>query len=92
MAAKVVLDANVTFDIADFPASALAPIGIVAVTPDDQLLELAAADEEGFLAAVTNIRARLRAPPIEAADYAAGLARIGCPKIARWLADRSDQL
>jgi predicted nucleic acid-binding protein len=84
-------EAIVTFNVADFPPDALASLGITIVTPDAQLLQLAAADEEGFLAAVAAVRARLRAPPISAAEFAAGMARAGCPSVAEWLSERTDE-
>jgi len=81
-----------TFNLKDFPADAVMGHGIAARTPDEILLEIAAGDPEGFLSAIAAVRARLRAPPVSAGDYAAGLARAGCPKIAAVLALSLDQI
>lgn len=78
-------DAIVTFNVDDFPAQALKPLNIEAMTPDAYLLRLAREDTEGFLAAVATVRARLRTPAVEASDYAAGIAQAGCTKLSEWL-------
>lgn len=80
--------AIVTFNIDDFPAPALKPLDIEAVTPDAYLLRIAREDAEGLLTAVAIVRARLCAPAIDASTYTAGLARAGCPKLAAWLGVR----
>jgi predicted nucleic acid-binding protein len=84
--------AIVTFNVDDFPASALDRLEIEALTPDQQLLRLATADPEGVVAAAATMRARLRTPPVAASAYAAGFARTGCPRFAAWLAARLDHL
>jgi hypothetical protein len=81
----------VTANVADFSADVLGPLSIEIMTPDAYLLRLATDDHEGFLAATAAVRARLRSPAINAATYAAGFARAGCPGIAAWLSARSDQ-
>lgn len=81
-------EAIVTFNVADFPAQVLQPLGIEAITPDVLFVRMASEDEEGFLAAAAGVRARLRAPPVDATGYSTGLARAGCPAIAAWLGER----
>lgn len=81
-----------TFNLKDFPADIVMGHGVAARTPDDIFLEIAAADPEGFLSAVAAVRSRLKAPPVPADNYVAGLARAGCPKIAAMLALSLEQI
>jgi hypothetical protein len=81
----------VTSNVADFSAEVLGLLKIEIITPDACLLRVATDDNEGFLAGAAAVRARLRSPAIDAANYAAGFARAGCPGIAAWLSARSDQ-
>jgi len=53
----------VTANLTDFPASALEPHGIKAISPDDFLLRLLNADAEAVWTAVDNKRAAYRQPP-----------------------------
>lgn len=85
-------DAIVTFNVNDFPTSVLGPLEIEVLTPDQQLLRLAATDPEGVVGAAATVRARLRAPPVAASAYAASFARTGCPRFAAWLGRRLDDL
>jgi predicted nucleic acid-binding protein len=78
-----------TFNVSDFPNGVLEPLGIDATSPDELLLSLAERDPEGVLAAVATVRARLRAPPVRALEYASGLKRAGCPRFAAWVASRA---
>jgi predicted nucleic acid-binding protein len=90
VAAAVVSSAKaiVTFNVDDFPAPVLKALDIEVMTPDAYLLRIAREDAEGLLTAVATVRARLRAPVVDASTYAAGLARAGCPKLAAWLGAR----
>jgi hypothetical protein len=81
-----------TFNLKDFPEDAVRGYGISVCAPDDIFLDIAAADPEGFLSAVATVRARLKAPPVSADDYVAGLARAGCPRTAAMLAQRLEEL
>ena len=40
-------DVIVTYNVRDFPAEALSPLGLRALQPDDFLMEVAAADSDG---------------------------------------------
>lgn len=53
----------VTFNLSDFPASALAPHGVVAMHPDRFLTELLMQKPESFLDAMRALLASLRNPP-----------------------------
>lgn len=81
-----------TFNLKDFPEDAVRGYGISVCTPDHIFLEIANADPEGFLSAVATVRARLKAPPVSAHDYVAGLARSGCPRIAAMLTQRLKEI
>ncbi|MPZ29676.1 MAG: PIN domain-containing protein [Rhodospirillales bacterium] len=81
-AAAAVSGVIVTFNVSDFPESALEPHGLVAMSPDEALLDLARNDEIGVLESVRAIRLRLKNPPIAADAYAAGLAAISCRQFA----------
>ena len=63
----------VTFNLRDFPASALAPFGIQALHPDVFLCSLFDAAPEKFLAAVAKHRASLTRPPETADEYLTAL-------------------
>ena len=93
VAAAVTIRAEsiVTFNVKNFPPDLVTSLQIEIVTADTQLLRVAMDDEEGFLAAVASVRRRLRAPPLDAFEYAAGLPRSGCPLTATWLSKRADQ-
>lgn len=84
-------EAIVTANVADFSTDPPGLRNIEIITTDAYLLRLATDDEEGFLAAVAAVRARLRSPAIDAAEYAAGFARAGCLGIAAWLSTRHGQ-
>jgi predicted nucleic acid-binding protein len=53
----------ITFNLSDFPASMLAPHGIIAVHPDPFLVDLLAQKPEPFLEAMRQLLASLRNPP-----------------------------
>jgi hypothetical protein len=81
-AALAVEGAVVTFNLGDFPGDLMGALAIAVLTPDDAILDLAAADEEGVLTAAHAIRGRLKAPSVSAEAFAAGFAKAGCPKIS----------
>ena len=70
VAAAVGIGANVivTWNLKDFPASALESYAVVARTPDDVLCDIFDDDPEGFIAAATAMRARLKNPPMTPKD------------------------
>jgi hypothetical protein len=67
----------VTFNLADFPARALAPFGIKAQHPDNFLLDQLNRSPDAFCAAVHKVRGRLRTPPYTVVQYLAILTRQG---------------
>lgn len=85
-------DGIATFNLKDFPRNVVESHGIAVGTPDEIFMEMAAADMEGFVSAIATVRARLKAPPVPADAYVAGLARSGCPKTAAMLLKRLEQL
>lgn len=56
-------DVIVTYNVRDFPADALAPLGLRALHPDDFLMEIAAADPDEAVAAVRSLVAVKKRPP-----------------------------
>src|SRR5262249_18744896 len=90
-AAKAVEGAIVTFNGSDFPAVLLQPLGVAALTPDAALAEIARDDERGLSDAVDRIVSRLRSPPVGLPEYAAGFAKAGCPRFARWIVEKRIQ-
>jgi predicted nucleic acid-binding protein len=78
-------DAIVTFNLKDFPASALDRLGIEAVHPDDFVLNQLELRPFEALAAVKAMRARLVRPPQSAAELIATLERSGLPASAAYL-------
>ncbi len=67
----------VTFNLRDFPASALAPYGIEAVHPDTFVADQVDLDEAAVCGAVKIVRARLKRPPMGVEEYLASLERQG---------------
>lgn len=59
----------VTTNLRDFPANALSPWGIEAQHPDEFLAHQFHRSHAVFLGAVRTVRARLKNPPVPAADY-----------------------
>jgi hypothetical protein len=72
----------VTFDLKDFPPSALARHGIVAVHPDAFLLDIATDHEAPFLACVKACRSRLLNPPQTPDQHLAQMVKVGLPLLA----------
>lgn len=67
----------VTANIKDFPASALIPHNLTAITPDTFVVRLISEDPGGVIAAFKTQRASLKHPPINIADYLTTLERAG---------------
>jgi hypothetical protein len=78
-------DAIVTFNLKDFPASALARYQIEAIHPDDFVLNQLELRPFEALAAVKAMRARLTRPPQTAAELIVTLERNGLPATATYL-------
>ena len=57
-------DTIVTFNVRDFPKSALAHHGVEAIKPDDFLCELYDGEPALFWGAVERLRASLKKPPM----------------------------
>jgi hypothetical protein len=82
----------VTFNLADFPAAALAPLGVQALHPDVFLCALFDAAPSPFLAAVALHRASLRRPPKTGEEYVATLRQDGLRQLATRLEGHRDAL
>ncbi|SRR6266545_5456571 len=81
-----VADVIVTFNVADFPAEALSPFGIAAVTPDTFLFQLLGLGPVVVVSAVAEHRASLQRPPMSAEEYLEALRRNSVPGLAAALA------
>jgi PIN domain len=68
-----VADAIVTFNVTDFPAATLSPLGMAAVTPDTFLVQLL--DPSFVVAAAAEHRASLRRPSLSVSEYLDALRR-----------------
>ena len=75
-------DVIVTFNLADFPAAALAPYGIQAQHPDRFLTRMLDLSPDVVLAVLRNLRRGLRNPPLSASDHLALLHRHGLVSFA----------
>ena len=84
-------DVIVTWNLRDFPESALAPHNLRAETPDDLLARLFDERWDQMIAVLREARLSLKQPPLTAADYLAtlhtqGLSRT-CELLEPFLAD-----
>jgi predicted nucleic acid-binding protein len=77
----------ITFNLRDFPDSALHPYGIVAQHPDTFVSQLLATNSQAVCAAAQQHRANLRNPSKTVAEYLATLERNGLPMTAARLRD-----
>ena len=77
----------VTYNLADFPAPALAAFGVRAVHPDIFLSSLFGEQKEQFSEGVRNHRASLHNPPKDTAGYLQTLKANHLPELARRLAE-----
>jgi predicted nucleic acid-binding protein len=75
----------VTANIRDFPPTALVPHGIMAITPDDFLVQLIADDPQTVIAAIAADRASLKNPPLSSEAYLTALERAGLTETVRIL-------
>jgi hypothetical protein len=77
--------AIITANAKDFPAAALAPLGLEAVHPDDFLLDQLDLSPTTILQVIREQAARTRRPPLTPRDLATLLGRAGVPCAARIL-------
>src|SRR5262249_50656252 len=82
----------VTFNLSDFPASALKAHPVRAIHPDKYLVALLDDAQELFLMGVRDHRASLKRPPKTVDEYLETLKVNGLPKIAARLADHRDEI
>lgn len=67
----------VTANLKDFPAAALAPLGIRAISPDEALLELFDEDPARGLESVREMRGRMKNPPLSSVEWLERLEKAG---------------
>lgn len=72
----------VTHNVKDFPAAALAPHGLQALTPDELLLDLLDQDEALLVAAIKEAAAATRNPHLTTTDIIASLSKVYLPRFA----------
>lgn len=80
-------DAIVTFNLADFPAAALAPFGVEALHPDDFLLNQLDLNPIAALKAIKAMRARWRNPQLSVMDLSGAIEKLQMPLVAARLRD-----
>jgi hypothetical protein len=73
-------DAIVTFNLKDFPATALAPFNLEAIHPDDFITHQFDINEAAVIQAATAICRRLKNPPMTGNGYLDTLLQQGLPK------------
>lgn len=83
-------DAIVTFNLADFPAGVLSSFGIEAQHPDEFLINQLDLNPIAALKSIKLMRARLRNPPISAADLVLLLEKLRLPLTASRLRDAGE--
>lgn len=72
----------VTANLADFPSTALRPLGLEAVHPDDFLLDLLDLSPATVMQVIREQAADTRRPPLTPHDLTAILSRAGVPRFA----------
>jgi hypothetical protein len=72
-------DVIVTANLRDFPAAALAPFSIEVQHPDEFIAHVLTLAPSLALAAIREMRERLRNPPYTPDEFSALLARVGLP-------------
>lgn len=85
-------DAIITENLKDFPAAALEPFALVAITPDDFVVQQLDLEPDVALAALRQARLRLTAPSFDPPGYAAALERNGLVQTAQLLYRHLDRL
>jgi len=72
----------ITWNLADFPATALGPLGITATDPDTYLCALLERDPTELTATLRRMAAEKRRPPMTTTDLTDALERAGVPVFA----------
>lgn len=92
LAAAVVghADCLVTFNLRDFPAATLEPLGIAVLHPDSFLVAQLNLDMLRVLPAFKKMRARLKNPAFTPAAFADAIERNGLPQTAALLRDAAE--
>ena len=75
-------DAIITANLADFPATALDPLGLEAIHPDEFLLDQLDLSPPTLLQVIREQASRTRNPPLTPRDLATRLGRAGAPDFA----------
>lgn len=75
-------DAIITANLADFPATALGPLGLEAIHPDEFLLDQLDLSPPTLLRVIQEQATRTRKPPLTPRDLATLLGRAGVPGFA----------
>lgn len=83
-------DCIVTNNLKDFPSSALAPLGIEALHPDDFLVAQLELEPLKVLPAFKKMRARLKNPECTPEVFAAAMERNGLTQTAEYLRQASE--
>jgi len=82
----------VTFNLKDFPNTALQPHGIEAVSPDEFVFRLIQQEPAPVLLAIKNLRLGLSRPPKTVAEYLATLEKQGLPQTVAFLRKHEDDI
>ena len=82
--------AIVTMNLRDFPDDVLEEYEILAVHPDDFILDLADLEPQVLERVVKEQRAALVRPPVDAAAFVARFQMLGLPGVAAFLEERID--
>ncbi|WP_309710669.1 PIN domain-containing protein [Armatimonas sp.] len=82
----------VTFNLKDFPATALIPYGVEAIPPDEFALSLYHGNPEDVIATLGRHRAKLTRPPKSAREYVDSLEHCGLIKTAKHLREHEDEI
>jgi hypothetical protein len=82
----------VTFNLSDFPASALSPYGVRALHPDVYLFELLDTTPDAFVGAIHTHRTALKNPPCTQDEYLARFVENGLHTTSARLKEWKDQI
>jgi hypothetical protein len=82
----------VTFNLDDFPKTALMPHGVEAVSPEEFVLQLIQYDPLHVLQTVRKHRLSLKHPPKTVNEYLATLEKQGLPKTVAFLREHESEI
>ena len=85
-------DYIVTFNLKDFPQSALLPYRVEAISPDEFVLRVIEYNTKVFIETVARHRAILVRPPKTAGEYLATLEKQGLPQTVAFLRNRESDI